>query len=437
MFYETLITIMKKNIWIWALAAVTLVTACSKNDDPVTPEPEQNVTEDDFESPDGQVVIQLGAGDYTASANTTVTRAPLTNATFAGSTTIGIYAVSTTGAWTEATNMLLNNRKAKVTDIERNAEEGADVSKKTENIPAVTGPYKISLYDAEGITEGQVEYYPMISDKNYAFYGYSPYNNIANSNGNNASVTFTDFNGSQDIIWGKSVAPQIAAGSIWTKSDYSTNQTAIDGYNAKYIRMLKYHYELNNAKDIGRDPKTNYPWIPNIAFTHKLVQFKFYIVPAQEQSKADKENAQKLFVSNIRLQKHGIPTLSINDGTFTFEGDQALQMRSVTNNSVFNDIALSTSVHPADDQIVGYLLVKPGLTEYDLLIDISPFNGEEENTAQKQKNVPVKIRLSNGKAFEAGCSYNIKIGIYAMQEVEADASLTEWTDKGDVNIDVE
>lgn len=438
MFYETLITIMKKNIWIWALAAVTLVTACSKNDDPVTPEPEQNVTEDDFESPDGQVVIQLGAGDYTASANTTVTRAPLTNATFAGNTIIGIYGVSTTGVWTEATNMLLNNRKAKVTTEERTEKQGADVSKKNPTgTPAVTGPYKISLYDKGGQNTGQVEYYPMISDKNYTFYGYSPYNDTATPSSNDASVTFANFNGSQDIIWGKSVAPQIKAGSIWAKSDYSTNLTAIDGYNAKYIRMLKYHYELNNTPDHGHGAKDNYPWIPNIAFTHKLVQFKFYIVPAKEQSTVDKENAKKLFVSNIRLQNHGIPTLSINDGTFTFNGDNALQMLSVTND-VFNNEALSSSVNPADDKIVGYLLVKPGLTEYDLLIDISPFNTDlTENTAQKQVDVPVKIRLSDGKTFDAGCSYNIKIGIYAMQEVEADASLTEWTDKGDVNIDVE
>lgn len=437
MFYETLITIMKKNIWIWALAAVTLVTACSKNDDPMTPEPEQNVTEDDFESPDGQVVIQLGAGDYTASASTTVTRAPLTNTTFAnGKTTIGIYAVSTDGTW-DATNMLLENRKAQVTSEKRAAEDGADVPNESVNPPAVTGPYKISLYDKEGINTGQVEYYPMISDKNYAFYGYSPYNNTANSSGNSASVKFTDFNGSQDIIWGKSVAPQIAAGSIWAKSNYTTNPTAIDGYNAKYIRMLKYHYELNNAPEHGHVAKDNYPWIPNIAFTHKLVQFKFYIVPAKEQSTVDKENAKKLFVSNIRLQNHGIPTLSINDGTFTFNGDNALQMLSVTND-VFNNEALSSSVNPADNKIVGYLLVKPGLTEYDLLIDISPFNADlTENTAQKQVDVPVKIRLSDGKTFDAGCSYNIKIGIYAMQEVEADASLTEWTDKGDVNIDVE
>lgn len=438
MFYETLITIMKKNIWIWALAAVTLVTACSKNDDPVTPEPEQNVTEDDFESPDGQVVIQLGAGDYTASANTTVTRAPLTNATFAGNTIIGIYGVSTTGVWTEATNMLLNNRKAKVTDVERNAEQGADVSKTNpDGNPAVTGPYKISLYNTEGITEGQVEYYPMISDKNYAFYGYSPYNNTAISSGNSASVAFEDFNGSQDIIWGKSVAPQIKAGSIWAKSDYTPNQTAIDGYNAKYIRMLKYHYELNSVPNHGHGTKDNYPWIPNIAFTHKLVQFKFYIVPAKEQSTVDKENAKKLFVSNIRLQNHGIPTLFINDGKITFNGDKPLQMLSVTS-GVFNDTSLKESVHPDDNQIVGYLLVKPGLTEYDLLIDISPFNPNlSENTDQKQRDIPVKIRLSDGHTFDAGCSYNIKIGIYAMQEVEADASLTDWTDKGDVNIDVE
>lgn len=438
MFYETLITIMKKNIWIWALAAVTLVTACSKNDDPVTPEPEQTVTEDDFESPDGQVVIQLGAGDYTASASTTVTRAPLTNTTFAkGNTIIGIYAVSTTGAWTEATNMLLNNRKAKVTATERTEAEGADVSKKNPTgTPAVTGPYKISLYDTAGGNDGQVEYYPMISDKNYAFYGYGPFdgNNTAATTASGATVTFNTFNGSQDIIWNKAEAPTIAAGDIYEKAGIVTT-SAISGYNAKYIRMLKYHKELNDANG---NAKANYPWVPNIGFTHQLTQLKFQVVPAEKQSTDDKTAAKKLFVKNIKIESHGTPTLNIVDGTLTTNGTGDLPMLSVTGDKTFTDDIADTDFKPEDaNTTVGYLMLVPAAS-YQLKVTVIPPSKNDESIADKANVQTVSLTLKPATgAFEAGCSYNIKIGIYAMQTVEADASLTEWTDKGDVNIDVE
>ena len=48
---------MKKNLWIWALAALSM-TACTSED---APSQDQVVTENDFESPDGQVVVQLSA----------------------------------------------------------------------------------------------------------------------------------------------------------------------------------------------------------------------------------------------------------------------------------------------------------------------------------------------------------------------------------------
>lgn len=438
MFYETLITIMKKNIWIWALAAVTLVTACSKNDDPVTPEPEQNVTEDDFESPDGQVVIQLGAGDYTASASTTVTRAPLTNDAFAkGGTIIGIYAVSTDGLWSEASNMLLNNRKAKVTETPRTEAEGADVSKKTDNIPAVTGPYKISLYDAEGGTEGQVEYYPMISDKNYAFYGYGPYDasNTAKIIERGATVTFDNFNGSQDIIWNKAEAPTIAAGDIYESQGVLTKRS-ISGYNAKYIRMLKYHKELNDA--ILDKEKNNYPWVPNIGFTHQLTQLKFQVVPAEKQSKDDRDAANELFVTGIKIKNHGTPTLDIVDGTITIDEKSDLSMLGVTNNTTFTDVVTNDNFHPVTPgTTVGYLMLAPA-ESYQLEVTVIPPSKDNLETPDQNNAQVVSLTLKpTTGTFEAGCSYNIKIGIYAMQTVEADASLTDWTDKGDVNIDVE
>ena len=79
---------MKKNLWL--LAAVLCMAACSQNEEIIA---EQPTTEDDFESPDGQVVIRLGGGELNASASTTVTRAPITDANFIG-TNVGVFALA-------------------------------------------------------------------------------------------------------------------------------------------------------------------------------------------------------------------------------------------------------------------------------------------------------------------------------------------------------
>ena len=101
---------MKKNLWL--LAAVLCMAACSQNEEIIA---EQPTTEDDFESPDGQVVIQLGGGELNASASTTVTRAPITDANFIG-TNVGVFALAVNNGtdvaatdWSTAAGALLNN----------------------------------------------------------------------------------------------------------------------------------------------------------------------------------------------------------------------------------------------------------------------------------------------------------------------------------------
>ena len=61
----------KHTLWL-CLAAALLATSCSNDDEPVVENPPV-VTDDDWISPDGQVVVQLG-GYAPAMANTTVTR---------------------------------------------------------------------------------------------------------------------------------------------------------------------------------------------------------------------------------------------------------------------------------------------------------------------------------------------------------------------------
>ena len=72
MFNQLLTTIMKKNLWILA-AALLHDSLLAKRDIVI----EQPVSDNDFESPDGRLIIQLGGIETRIGASVGVTRAPL------------------------------------------------------------------------------------------------------------------------------------------------------------------------------------------------------------------------------------------------------------------------------------------------------------------------------------------------------------------------
>ena len=113
------------------LAAALCMTACSQNEDIVI---EQPVSDNDFESPNGRLIIQLGGIETRIGASVGVTRAPLDklyDETSGATTRLGIFALATNdattntaitdvnraAAWgdTENYGILLNNIQAAVT----------------------------------------------------------------------------------------------------------------------------------------------------------------------------------------------------------------------------------------------------------------------------------------------------------------------------------
>lgn len=423
MFYETLITIMKKNIWIWALAAI-FVAACSSNDDPIQ---EQPVTDNDWISPDGQVVIQLGGGESKASASTTVTRAPITNVNFTG-TNVGVFALAinpgtdvNATSWATPEGALLSNIQGVIQEKDKPTDG------------SVTDAKKISLYRSEA--SGAVYYYPMDNKYDYSFYGYAPYQSSANVTANTATVTIP-FDGSQDIMWNKSAATTIPVGGIRLDSENQDRNTSeLTGYKAKYIRQLKYNFEI--------DSETIYKqWVPNINFGHQLTQFTFQVVAAKKQSAEDKANAQKLKVKNIKIKGHGkTATLNVLNGEITWSGNEDLAMLDITSNlAAAGEFAPSIAEDGGDK--VGYLMAKPTTTSgtatpFDLEVTvIAPTDGGQTSIPATQT---ITIPLNKANGFDKGIIYNVQIGIYAMQEVMVDATLTEWTefDGGNIEAPVE
>ena len=333
MFNQLLTTIMKKNLWI--LAAALCMTACSQNEDIVI---EQPVTDSDFESPDGRLIIQLGGIESRIGASVGVTRAPLDKLyddTDGATTQLGIFALATndatnntaitdanrTAAWGDTDNygILLNNVQAAVTAW---PQQGGTDEKPDglENDKA----QKITLYK-DNAANG-VYYYPMQKKYDYTFYGYAPYQADQTISAAKPEISFTEFDGSQDIIWKNAAAAPIAPGSIYLK-DGITNDTELTGYNARYIRQLKYHFELNKTPH----DKSDYPWIPNINFEHRLAQLRFSVIPASDQSEADRTAVQNMKVKNITIKYHGTTaTLNILTGKLTFTDNGSLLMREAT-----------------------------------------------------------------------------------------------------------
>lgn len=409
---------MKKNIWIWALAAI-FVAACSSNDDPIQ---EQPVTDNDWISPDGQVVIQLGGGESKASANTTVTRAPITETNFIG-TNVGVFALAinpgtdvNATSWTTTEGALLSN-------IQGVIQEKAPTNGSVENAK------KISLY-REGAA-GAVYYYPMDNKYDYSFYGYAPYQTNASVTANTATVTIP-FDGSQDIMWNKSAAETIPVGGIrLDEGSQDMNTSELTGYKAKYIRQLKYNFEI--------DPSTTYKqWIPNINFGHQLTQFTFQVVAAKKQSTEDKANAQKLKVKDIKIKGHGkTATLNVLNGEITWNGNEDLAMLDITSNEAAIGEFTPSIADDGGDK-VGYLMTKPTVTNgtatpFDLEVTvIAPTDGGQTSIPATQ-TITIPLNRTNG--FDKGIIYNVQIGIYAMQEVMVDATLTEWTEFGGGNIE--
>lgn len=449
---------MKKNLWI--LAAALCMTACSQNEDIVI---EQPVTDSDFESPDGQLVIQLGGVETRIGASTAVTRAPLdklldgTTAT----TNLGIFALATYDATTEAPiteenraeawggapnyGILLNNIKAAVTPW---------TGGKTPNGVANQDVQKISLYSTDGATAGAVYYYPMQKKYDYTFYGYAPYQGNQTISATNPEITFATIDGSQDIIWQKSAAEPIPTNSIYLKKDV-TNDTRLTGYKAQYIRQLKYHFELNQD---AAAKLTDYPWIPNINFEHKLAQLRFSIIPAVDQSTEDQQSVLNMKVKDITIKSHGtVATLNILTGEVTFTNTEPLLMRGVSydtgSNIVFGDAEADAAGIPvqtfdgnnytlngqtnATPWVQGYLMVKPDISEFKMDVTVIVPNAEGTPKELLVSDIPVTAPAppaDSGKTnplFYAGYYYNVRIGIFATQEVNATATLGTWTSGGD------
>ena len=400
---------MNKKFWIIAAMFTALCAACNNEVDEIISQP---VTDNDWITPDGKVIVQLGAQSY--DANASVTRTPLESLIDAE---MGIFALNKNGAdWTISEdpdyNTLLKNIKGTVPVLDNGENTNAS---------------KIALWDTEASdgSEGSVYYYPMNNKNLYSFYGYAPWQSTGVTiTSNTANIVF-NIDGSQDIIYASTAAP---TQTVLTSPD-NNNTESIEGYQAKYIRKIKYHNEINDSK---ASTYPDLPYIPVLNFGHKLTQLKFNIVAATDQCAEDIEKAKLLSVRNINLVGVNTEaTLDVIRGELTWK-DAATTLPMQFSNAELTNPTVSIEgeskvTGSIAGQNIGYMMLQPGLTEYTLQLTVIP-PMPEGNVAQqpKEQTLTLSIKQAEEQIFEAGKSYTVKIALYAMQEVEVEATLTEW-----------
>lgn len=374
---------MKKSLFL-AMAAVALLSGCSKDDGGISIDNGEGTDNDN--SP---VMIQLGTDLVTT--NTAQTRTAVTQW---DNTKVGILGL------------------AKNTDI-----ANWDIANQNTTcaLPNVEGTIANNT-TAAAVTFANSYYYPLDNSINYSFFGYHPYvatagtgtNTIAVNN-DVVTVTYNDFNGSQDILWGsvKAVAKQ---GTTDTQNTY-------DGFNARYFRKT----DANGTT-------------PDITFNHQLVQLKFTVT-------AGAEDVTNLSVSSIKMiNMPSAVTLTVADkATEANEGNISITAGN-------NEYILSTgdgvtpatavAVTGANKAVMGDCIMLPVEAAVD-----GNFKAKIKLTLNNSDIPESEITITPPTtgattAFTAGYSYNINLTINGLKEIQVTATLAEWKNGGDSDIEI-
>lgn len=437
---------MKKNLWIWAIAALSMA-ACTSEDVPTT---EQIVTENDWISPDGQVLVQLSAeGLPTPTAS--VSRAPITGTDIKVLDDLGVFALARGGDYTVTNTpttppVLLNNIWAKgqestTLDDQIHTDENGNPLK------------RISLYAEKNATNASIYYYPISAANNYDFYGYYPYQDSSKvtKSASDVTVSFDLSDGDIDLITGKAEpAPQIADNKLFIEVKEGAPVVGDvakvwDGYNARYIRKIKYSNELvgQYAQDATENQINTLRYVPNIKFGHRTTQLRFYIVANDKQATEDKEATTELLVDGVKLlnmQTNATWSL-ISDEISWGNATDSIEMQKLNKENALlwdnNKIIPAATIN--DTIQAGYLMVKPQ-ESYTLKLTVHAPQVIEGSAVPQKQDTQVTIQMKDNQGtvtpFVEGKYYNIFIQLNALQEINISAELVDWQRGDDVFVPV-
>lgn len=195
--------------------------------------------------------------------------------------------------------------------------------------------------------------------------------------------------------------------------------------------------------------------IPNIVMHHRLTRFMFQV--AGMNAGCDGVSVEKITVKSkttgkmiVAYDMGGEAVAPINTLLFELPTDgeepleQALELKDYDNNGKTTKALAPVALVKGEGnwgenwQAVGHcLMVAPGEKEYEMEITLKQtFKTDDGSTNPVGKTtITRKITIPNETAAAEGTSYNVKVKVYGMEKIEVEASLTAWTEGGDISVD--
>lgn len=88
-----------------------------------------------------------------------------------------------------------------------------------------------------------------------------------------------------------------------------------------------------------------------------------------------------------------------------------------------------------ESQLVGEVMLMPGSPEYTVNLTLIHKQSHSETGALLAYQVPVTVHFPGGAVAKPGFQYKVNLKIWGPESVSAEATLTEWKDSGQFNLD--
>lgn len=414
-----------KKMFLFALAAAGMLTACS-NDDILGGNGEQNVSEQQ---------IRLGVASSKVQTRGTGTVGGMTDAEnkWAGQTLwvymlqkgsmdLAYYKAPAVGGVVTPDAKVFDNKEFKAPNAADNTNSGlATTADNTIAYYPVSGNYDFWGYRVDDAAVGGTPVVKTVDDAGTE----------VEANAATKRVVDIEIDGSQDIMAGKA-AP--SADEVTKLGNYADNF-----YSAYAAR-----------KGVQ----------PNITFNHLLTRFTFEVRAGSKATAGlpagGNTDAVKVTGVSVGSKTTGTLTVAYTGETkaaadlLTFTGDASALTLKQRDAALADNNAPLVALEPVsltwtdDAATIGdvikvgeALLVAPGETEYPLTISLSQDVLEQLTGAKVTRPLEQKatIKMDGTKKFEPGKSYKVTITVYGLEGIEVTATLVPWADGGSIDID--
>lgn len=385
-----------KKFFLFAVATTMMMASCSTNDEVVaTVENQTNVSE--LEE------IALSSNLYVSAT----TRAEILKEW--DNTEVGLFALTHENLFGEnwQTQTALDDKNALIYNVKGTV--AADNS-----VTLANAPY----------------YYPRVSARKYAFYGYYPYSEDQVVMNDNELQVNGIFDGQVDILTGKSAVNE-------------------NGWNASYIRNLR-----------KSDPSSNVT--PNITFNHMTTQFQLLMLQGQSYVvSSDKCQIDSVYIVVPNQYTLTIADMNLKNAEPTIAYANNLEAKAVVVNvgrpnpadlqanrvgdALESRKVIAWSTKPEDSD-KAYYLADPE-SKYNNLV-FAPANktaytvyvrfadGTLTHKEFTTSNITMDANGNKDTEFVAGHSYRVVLTINGPEEIAVTATLTPWVSGGDVMLEM-